>query len=518
MEVKLSRYQVEILRLARETQRNLAIQAVAGSGKTFTIKQIAAALPESTRHSAIFVAFSKEIQTTLEKSGLGIAAKTVHSLGFAALRKSGKVKHHYSLVSEYKYPDLVTEYLKESESDLPSGDVCRLIDLVRSKMIDPSDTVAVQRVIDDHDLDVDPAWIKIIPALLQSGDKLATAKKGRIDFTDMLYLPVKWGCNFDQYDLVLADEIQDFSPLQMEVIKRITAHRFIGVGDPNQAIMGFAGADCNSFQAVVQFFNCDVLPLSICYRCPDDHLRLARDFVPDIEGNNKAGSLQYTTVIPDLSPDSMVIARRTAPLISECMRLVKRGIRAYVRAKDLDKSLIRTAKRLFNADPDGHKPNFELSIIRSALDSALDMPEPNPKQIDRLEALIAIWESVKPSDIAGLVDGIREVFKPSEGAITFSSIHAAKGLESDNVVILEGNLLPFLKFAKSADAIAQERNIAYVAYTRSKKSLTIVSPDAPKMTLANTLITMAEKEFGIIPPFSAPIPAPYLYNRALLEK
>lgn len=513
MDQKLSSYQESILDAVIASSKNLAIEAVAGSGKTFTLKLIARSL--SGDCSAVFVAFSKAIVAELEKSGLPIPAKTVHAIGYAALRS--RVKSHYKLVSEYKYPDLVSEYLRESESELDSGDVCRLIDLIRLKLADPSDRSAIESIIAEYDLDIDPAWIGIIPALLQSGEKLAlSTRKGesRIDFTDMLYLPVKWGLKFDQWDVVLADEIQDFSPLQLAVIKQITRSRFIGVGDPFQAIMGFAGADCDSFQKVKGFFHCESMPLSICYRCPDAHLALARDFVPHIEGNHKSGTLHYSASLPALNEGDMIIARRTAPLVSECMRLIKQGKRAYVRAKDLDKSLIRTAKRIFNADP---APKFALAAIQDCLSLELDKIEPNPRVVDRLEALVAIWDSSQPATLPDLIAAIKDVFKPSEGAIVFSSIHASKGLESDNVVVLEGNLLPFLKFARTAEAIQQERNITYVAYTRAKRSLTIVSPEAPERNLAQTLIDMAAREFSALPFIGTFAPTP-VYNRVMLEK
>jgi DNA helicase-2/ATP-dependent DNA helicase PcrA len=55
------------------------------------------------------------------------------------------------------------------------------------------------------------------------------------------------------------------------------------VGDPKQAIYGFAGADCRSVEKIKARTQATELPLSICYRCPISHLDKAREIVPQIE-------------------------------------------------------------------------------------------------------------------------------------------------------------------------------------------------------------------------------------------
>ena len=51
-----------------------------------------------------------------------------------------------------------------------------------------------------------------------------------------------------------------------------------------------------------------------------------------------------------------------------------------------------------------------------------------------------------------------------------STIHKAKGLEADNVFILNKNLLPS-KYVKQDWELEQEKNLEYVAITRTKKTL-----------------------------------------------
>ena len=64
--------------------------------------------------------------------------------------------------------------------------------------------------------------------------------------------------------------------------------RFIAVGDRNQAINGFCGADCTSFDSICNLPNTIELPLSVNYRCGTNILKLAQEIVPQIQPCNNA--------------------------------------------------------------------------------------------------------------------------------------------------------------------------------------------------------------------------------------
>ncbi len=65
--------------------------------------------------------------------------------------------------------------------------------------------------------------------------------------------------------------------------------------------------------------------------------------------------------------------------------------------------------------------------------------------------------------------------KSANAKITLMTIHAAKGLEFDNVFIvgLEEGLFPHSRTLMSRDEIEEERRLMYVAMTRAKKNLTV---------------------------------------------
>ena len=67
-------------------------------------------------------------------------------------------------------------------------------------------------------------------------------------------------------------------------------------------------------------------------------------------------------------------------------------------------------------------------------------------------------------------DTIERLFADKYAAIWLSTIHKAKGLESDNVFILKPSIMPHPKARKSWE-IVQENNMKYVAFTRAKNRL-----------------------------------------------
>lgn len=77
-----------------------------------------------------------------------------------------------------------------------------------------------------------------------------------IDFTDMLYLPFRWKlAPIQQYDFLFIDECQDLSKAQFALAVKYDKQesRILAVGDPQQSIYGFTGADINSFDRVKIF-------------------------------------------------------------------------------------------------------------------------------------------------------------------------------------------------------------------------------------------------------------------------
>ena len=73
-----------------------------------------------------------------------------------------------------------------------------------------------------------------------------------------------------------------------------------------------------------------------------------------------------------------------------------------------------------------------------------------------------------------LIKHIQEIFKENSMGVCLSTVHKAKGLESENVYILCNSSMPS-KLAVHDWEKQQEKNIMYVAYTRAKNKMGFIS-------------------------------------------
>jgi len=100
---------------------------------------------------------------------------------------------------------------------------------------------------------------------------------------------------------------------------------------------------------------------------------------------------------------------------------------------------------------------------------------------DKYQCIYEISADMKSVD--ELTGFLERVFKDDEtDGIIFSSIHRAKGLESDHAIILQPEKLPHplaYRANNVESALEQECNLAYVAVTRAMDHLTLQPlPDA----------------------------------------
>ena len=103
-----STYQTNIFDNVVGTKSNIAVKAVAGSGKTTTLVEIINNLVGKT----LFSAFNKHIATELQSRIGDVAdAKTLHSAGMSLLSKIRKVKvdnnKYYGIIKKLSAPHFV---------------------------------------------------------------------------------------------------------------------------------------------------------------------------------------------------------------------------------------------------------------------------------------------------------------------------------------------------------------------------------------------------------------------------
>jgi superfamily I DNA/RNA helicase len=123
---------------------------------------------------------------------------------------------------------------------------------------------------------------------------------------------------------------------------------------------------------------------------------------------------------------------------------------------------------------------------RPAADPADDDGD-RPSRSELATALLG-WAPACPS-IAALRDAVRDrrarlaALRSDDAALTLATAHGTKGLEWDHVIVLADGFPGRRSISDApepARAMEEERRLAYVAWTRARRSLTLVfDPDAP---------------------------------------
>jgi DNA helicase II / ATP-dependent DNA helicase PcrA len=475
--MKPTQEQIKIYEEIENTENHVVINAGAGTGKTTTIVSAS----QRINCSAAFLAFNKSIATELaERLPSNVEAKTFHAFGFAAIRNAGL----RTKVNNRKCHYIVQELLGK---DCYTAPITKLVSLVKGSMIDGKDVASIRKLIDEYNISFESyreeeQAIQAIPSILT----LCKTQTYHIDFDDMIWLPLVNNYPLPHYDMVFVDEAQDFNEMQRELIVRVVnGGRCIIVGDRNQAIYGFRGADSNSISRFIDRLtveserNITELPLSISWRCPKSVVVEANRYVSEFTCPDEAidGAVFVNAQFNPQAQD-MVLCRYNAPLVGAFYDLISEGKSAYILGRDMTKGLIKAVQKITKNNHMGVDEFKQLFLQDFEFNYAKLMNNNKQNQAfaleDKKDCIMIFVE--KATTVGGIIEEIKRVFDGNDkGEIMLSTVHKAKGLEADNVYILATERMPHPKGG------TEENNICYVAITRAKKNLFYVGPKPSKI-------------------------------------
>lgn len=511
---------------------HIIVKALAGTGKTTTlveglkrVKGIQSNLQPSPQQAAVwasmalsagkvnsicFCAFNKSIATELQqRMPTGCEAMTLHSLGNKAVSKAfGRLT-----LNQYRVEDIISYlmgldiYEIRRKHGVLLNATKALVSLCKQNLtglgLHPDNNteweVELDALAEHYDVELNGSRervYRLVPAVLEACKDVSVDRK--MDFDDMVWLPVALDLPCYRYDLLLVDECQDLNKCQQQLALK-SGRRIVLCGDEKQAIYGFAGADAESMHRMEGILGeteagCVVLPLTVTRRCGKAIVAEAQKIVPSFAAfeTNGEGSIAYADFEeksqhcyqPQVQDGDFVLCRVNAPLVSQCFRFLKAGRKANIQGRDIGAGLIKTIQKLMK----GRQTDTKVSVVDliglvddwydTEVKKVLAKRNPNDQQLmalgDRRECLTAFCDN------AGSVDDvlakIAKVFSDENTTgIKLSSIHRAKGLEADRVFLLEpeGATVPH-PMARSVWQREQEMNLRYVAITRAKTSLTFV--------------------------------------------
>ena len=476
-----SKYQKAIYKAFQLTNRDLNISAVAGSGKTTVLLELLNYVPAG--HSSLFLAFNNSIVDELRERNerTDVQIMTIHSCGWRYIlcRYGSKVKMNPNK-SIAKTEKAIKELnISENKRGYYFYIIPKILDLMRCNLCE-NDERAIMDLILHYDINVDEEDIKIA----KKAFSYLIADKSQFDFMDMIYVPVTDATvRLQKYDYVFCDESQDFSKCQQLFIKKSLSRngRLITVGDRNQAIYGFAGADADSYDKLANLNGAAIkMPLSVSYRCAKKIVAEAQKIVPEIQPAPESidGNVWLDGSLTEIREGDWILCRNLKPLVQTYLWLMKNKIKSKIRGKDIGEGIIsliiKTGAKSLKELSEGLEYE-ENKLIEKLKARGVQHPMLHPKMevlLQRVEVIQCLMTEV--DDVKKLRQLIENIFTDEVKGIVLSTIHKSKGLENDRVFFLAPELIPS-KFATMDWQYEQEENLRYVAITRAKKELIYVS-------------------------------------------
>lgn len=489
--VTFSVYQNNFFDFVKNETGNAIVNAVAGSGKTFTLLN---AMKFVNGSNNIFLAFNKSIQIELEsKVPSNIACQTLHSLGLSIFRSrfgrykidNRKVDFKMSTIPALTIEKSMTS--KEMALTYKKREIVKkIISLCKNTLCDYNSkdvllNLSIDYSIDFEDFDTSEIFGSIPTIMTKCQDDTFY-----IDFDDMIYLPVFYKLSSVKFDNIFVDESQDLNRCQMELILSLGKKnsRYFVVGDPYQSIYGFRGADSSSMSRLKEVLNAKEFRLSICYRCPSSHIELAKNIVSHIESKENASQGEIIRINENqiiesfqsnISENPLVLCRKNSPLVSFALQCISKGIKASIKGKDIGENLIHLVNKMNSNNIEdllSKLSEYEMietgKLLKRHNEAGADIVS------DKISAIKAIAEN--SNSINDIIDTINRLFNDNTTCgVIFSTIHKAKGLENNIVYIVKPQFIPLQRKNQKEWEVEQEKNLQYVAYTRSKDKLIFVN-------------------------------------------
>lgn len=277
-----------------------------------------------------------------------------------------------------------------------------------------------------------------------------------------------------RYDYVLVDEYQDTNLIQYDIVKLLmqpkTEKNICVVGDMDQSIYAFRGADIGNIAAFKEAFACEQLLMERNYRSTQGILALANNLIG--YNKNREKKRLWTATETAVAPVFMAADLRKAPAeagedralvalanqIAEKIKTLMAASKASSSSKETDST--DEAKPLaYKNIAVLYRTNRMGDYIKNAFEQAgipLDMKAGEDIELD----LATGEEKAAPP------------LKKDENGVKVMTVHSSKGLEFKVVFVFDliKDKFPY-EFPGLPCDMEEERRLCYVAVTRAEEQL-----------------------------------------------
>ncbi|MFA5072942.1 MAG: UvrD-helicase domain-containing protein [Nitrospirota bacterium] len=362
----------------------------------------------------------------------------------------------------------------------------------------------------------------------------ALKERNSYDFDDLIRVPIELlEQNSDQrkkyqdrFQYIIVDEYQDINPAQYRLIKLLAGDsaNICVVGDADQAIYAFRGADINHYLNFEKDFpNVIRITLAEHYRSTSTILNSAESVIKNnkkrIERELVCMQSKGVPLITISAPDERGEAAAIIQSIEERIGGTSHSRMRQGTMRDEPEQSYRFSDFAIvfrtNAQVKALEEEFKTSGIPYQI-----IGRKISSQVKEIEETRNYLQSLIRSDSSEdiLAEGNEEkllsqadFFDPSADAVTLATFHMAKGLEFRIVFITgcEEGLVPYTLMKEKSD-IEEERRLFYVGMTRAKEELIL--------SYARNRFIYGQRPSLAPTPFLSEIPQEHIQNIVIPDK
>lgn len=449
------------------SRQSMKVSAFAGTGKTSTLKFLAATAPEE---KGLYLAFNKAIAVEANDTfGPNVKCLTTHALALQQVRSSYG-NSHAKLFGAVNARKLVEMWNIERAE---FGSLAIKPDMVAHLILR-----AVTRYEQSGDTELDIRHVELAGKTLG----LSEANRTKLSSTIAAQAKVLWSQKVDinhdmplgfdgflkvwslseprlPYDYILLDEAQDTNPAVLSVLERQSC-QIVYVGDRHQQIYEWRGAE----NAMATVSNVAEAHLTQSFRFGSAIASEASRILNALgEDQPLVGLTAISSTVLSVGHAKTILTRTNAMLFREVMTAIDEG-RAplIVGGTKQMKALLSDVYKLKEGKP-GSQPEFFGFYNWQEVIEFVQGPEG--------ESLLAFVNLVEQVGVSALWRAIGLCVEEEHDAdLILSTAHKAKGCEWDSVRIAED-------FSFSQSETGQipfsEARLFYVAITRAKQRLVV---------------------------------------------
>lgn len=304
---------------------------------------------------------------------------------------------------------------------------------------------------------------------------------------------------------VIVDEVQDLVDVRAELVKALVEQvrgGFTLLGDPAQGIYGFQLEDRQArlhgsaalYAWIRARFDDDLIELELNenHRAREPEALIARPFGAPLAGVDAdfarlqrdlrtallqtfpLGSLRDAApVMADMIVPTAVLCRTNGQALLVSRELRRQGVAHRLQRSAQDRVLPSWVAHVFAASPSSRPSRNDVQAILDDLDASVPpqawslLKRMDPDRASRSLDLAAVRERLAAGNVPD------ELTRDSDGTLVVSTIHRAKGMEFEQVIVVDPE-------DAAGDLVDQAENARtlYVAMTRPRDILMYVDPVA----------------------------------------